>query len=409
MQTKSAPRSPTRGKYLVQNPAGYVPLFLADCFLGILTRFGKKHPKNIPEPKKILLSNGAHLGDVLLSTGILKVLKEMFPNAEFGFLTGSWSRQILEDHPMVDHLHLVDHWKLNRSKNSRYRKLLRYLEMRENAKNEIERIGYDLAIDLYCYFPNTIPLLYQAGIPVRIGFTSGGFGPLLTHSLDFRDEGKSILWHENELVRSCLLTSDEPLSYAPCLSPPRALDDRIRAKISGGPSFDAPYLVFHMGSGSAIKEWPAKNWHALAALFSGTDGRIVLTGVGEREHSLVNRLKSSDPDRFVDLCDQLDWKEFCSVIGGAELVVTVDSVAGHIAAATGIPCVVIGNGVNPPAQWQPLSDVSHVLIHSVPCAPCYRSRGCKGMECIAEITPQEVFEAAGIVLEGKGRVSGSIE
>lgn len=348
----------------------------------------------IAKPRKILVSNGAHLGDVFLSTGILRVLKEAFPDAEIGFLTGSWSRQILEDHPLVDHLHLVDHWKLNRSQGSRWRKMIRYLSMRKATKKAIERIGYDLAIDLYCHFPNNIPLLYQAGIPVRIGYTSGGFGALLTHSLDWKNENRSILWYEKELVRIFLRDSREPPSYSPFFNPDSSLMERIRSKISGAAALEEPYLVFHMGSGSTIKEWPISKWKSLGCLFSERQVRIVLTGVGKREKGIINAVKKLDPIRFVDLCDQLDWKEFVSVIGGAGLVVTVDSVAGHIAAASGTPCIVIGNGLNPPAHWHPLSEVCRVLVHPVPCAPCYRSRGCEGMECIVETTPLEVFEAA---------------
>ena len=380
---------------------------MTDVFCGVISKIDRDSCTNpIPEPRKILLSNGAHLGDVLLSTGILRVLKKEFPDAEIGFLTGSWSRQILESSPLVDYLHLVDHWKLNRSKEPRWKKIVRYLRSRSVAKEEIKRVGYDLAIELYPYFPNNISLLYQAGIPVRIGYTSGGFGPLLTHSLDWKNEERSILWNEKELVRIFLLGSREPSSYSPHLAPDLSLMERIRSKFSGKFPFGEPYFVFHMGTGSSVKEWPILNWRSLAILFLGRQARIVLTGVGLREKATIDAVKSLDPILFVDLCDQLDWKEFVTLIAGAALVVSVDSVAGHVAAATGTPSVVIGNGLNAPANWHPHSEVCRVLIHPVPCAPCYRSRGCEGMECIVETTPLEVIEAAEDLLKKERGKSG---
>lgn len=388
-----------RGKYLVQNPAGNAFLTLADWALNILTLLEKAPPKKIRTPKKILLSNGAHLGDVLLSTGILRLLKEAFPEAEIGFLTGSWSRHILEDHPLIDRIHLVDHWKLNRSNRSRWQKIVHYMRTRSAAKKEIRGVEYDLAVEIYPFFPNNIPLLYEAAIPIRIGYTSGGFGPLLTHSLDWSNENKSILWYGKELIRTFLLESREPSSYLPYLYPDCLMREEIRSRLSGEYALKEPYIAFHMGTGSALKEWPTKNWKTLVALFSKTHCRIVLTGMGTREKANIDQVKSSNPGLFVDLCDRLDWKEFVTIIGGAELLVAVDSVAGHVAAAADTPCIVIGNGLNAPAHWHPLSESCRVLIHSVPCAPCYQSRGCEGMECIAETTPFEVFEASKELLE----------
>ena len=48
-------------------------------------------------------------------------------------------------------------------------------------------LEYEIAIDTYHFIQNSIPLLWLARIPIRIGYTSGGFGPLLDSSnpLDF--------------------------------------------------------------------------------------------------------------------------------------------------------------------------------------------------------------------------------
>ena len=163
MMSDSVRRPPNRGRYLVQNSIGYLILANIDFFLSISRIFRRKNPKNLSVPRKILLSNGAHLGDVLLSTGILRLLREIFPDIQIGFLAASWSRQILLNHPLLDHLHTVDHWKLNRSRASLREKVLHYMRTSDIAGIEIKNIGYDVAIDLYPYFPNNIP--FRVSIP----------------------------------------------------------------------------------------------------------------------------------------------------------------------------------------------------------------------------------------------------
>jgi ADP-heptose:LPS heptosyltransferase len=362
--------------------------------------FGSKgnKPKIYNTPKKILLANGAHLGDVILSTGILRLLKNAFPDVEIGFIVGSWSIEILKDHPMVNYLHLIDHWKLNRSSYSLRRKFKIYQETRRLAKMEIESIGYDMVIDLYCYFPNNIFVCYQAGIPIRIGYTSGGFGSLLTHSLNFSGEEKSILCYQKDLIQTFFELPSDDLIYSPCLLKNsydyNGLNDKTEKKYS----IKGQYLVFHMGAGSLHREWSSINWKMLAKLFLKSNYNIALTGLGKREKYNIDFVKELAPDRFIDLCDLLHFQEFVSLIKGAELLVTTDSMAGHVAAAINTPSIVIGNGEKSPAFWRPVSDLSFFITNPVSCAPCYKSRGCKGMECILGISPMAVFEKGNALL-----------
>src|ERR1700757_1328965 len=67
------------------------------------------------DPKRILVLNGAHIGDIVISTSILPILRSAYPNAQIGFVTGSWSQMVLKDHPDVYFIHCVDHWWINRN------------------------------------------------------------------------------------------------------------------------------------------------------------------------------------------------------------------------------------------------------------------------------------------------------
>ncbi len=121
--------------------------------------------------KRILLCNGAHLGDLVLASAVLPVLKSAFPKAEIGFLLGSWGLPVFENHIYIDHLHIFDHPLLNRSSSSTQNKKKQGDRTWHQALQEIKDKNYDVALDLYYFYkPNSGALIAKAEIPERIGF-----------------------------------------------------------------------------------------------------------------------------------------------------------------------------------------------------------------------------------------------
>lgn len=168
------------------------------------------------------------------------------------------------------------------------------------------------------------------------------------------------------------------------------------------------YLVVHMGAGLKLKEWPEERWQALVNRLLEDGHSLVFTGNGAqqaREADLVIGNRS----RCENLCDRLSWSEFVQVIRAAQLVVSIDSVAGHIAAAVDTPSVVIASGINRAAQWKPLHPRSTTVTHPVSCAPCFRSQGCGAMACVREVSVRDVLSAVGRQLGQEELVGPSID
>src|SRR5690242_12990512 len=88
-------------------------------FRVMFSRCSRQYPPELLlNPKRILVVNGAHVGDVVMSTAVLGALRSAYPASEIGFVAGSWSKMVVTNHPMVDFVHVVDHWKMNRSRRS---------------------------------------------------------------------------------------------------------------------------------------------------------------------------------------------------------------------------------------------------------------------------------------------------
>jgi ADP-heptose:LPS heptosyltransferase len=335
----------------------------------------------IAVPRRLLIANTGHLGDVLLATAVLPVLRRAFPDCRIGMLIGSWSRLILRDHPLVDAIHRFDHCRLNRSNGSIWQKLQRHDRTRRQALREIVRARYDVAIDLRHYFGNAIPLLWRAGIPVRIGYSSGGFGAMLTHPLRWRCADRHVVEYFADLLRVLPIGAENFAELRLTLGGDGALPRGLP---------HGPFVLLHMGTGAACKEWPLANWQELTRRLLASSHTVVLTGQGAKERRRCQRVALDSP-RCVNVCDRLSWNEYVAVVRHARGVIAVDSLAGHVAAAVGTPCVVIGNGINHPAHWRPLG-VSRVLLHPVPCAPCYRPSGCATMDCVRGISVDQVLD-----------------
>jgi ADP-heptose:LPS heptosyltransferase len=383
-------------RYRRRYRAGDTWVALFDSFLSIF--FCSPASCGIRPPRRILLANYGHLGDVVMSTACIGVLKAAIPQVEIGFLLGSWSRPVLEGHPDLSWIHEVDHWFMDRRPQSRLVKAPRYWQASGQAAREIRAVGYDVAVDLRAYFPNAAPLLYRAGIPVRIGYSGVVGSALLTHPRRFVYRRA----HESEIQVNLLGALRLPARH---LDNPRfclpAASEKVRKDVkwfiewfleTAGHAGQS-YRVLHLGSGAASKDWPESKWRALAGRLVGQGRRLVFTGRGERDRRLIEPVIAGLKN-CANACDRLEWAALVELIRGAELVYTVDTMAGHVASAVGTPCVAIHGGTSDYRQWSVRARPGAACVtHVVPCWPCFRYNGCEHMSCLRQLEVERVYEA----------------
>lgn len=376
-----------RGRYLLRDPKKARAFALMDTLLSLAPGPRRAAPEH---PKRILVANWAHLGDVLTTMGAIRTLREWFPDAAVDMLVGKWGRPAADGSGLVDALHMIDHPLLDRSVTSRRTKLQRYRETRAMALPAIRAARYDVGIDFYPYFPPAHPLFRQAGIPVRIGFDSGGFGPLLTHPVRWPDAQEPIAEHYGRLLAAAW----------PSLT---IRADGLRPQMKRGqagalPAMlhpDTPYIVLHPGAGSPVRNWPVEHWATLLNMLGDDpiirDRKIVITGGGQRDEAVAAELAAVAPAAR-NLAGKIDWNEFVATIAGADLVVCPDTVTSHLAAMFDRPLVCLFSGTVKIAQWGPYSPGAIVLAQDLPCAPCNRW-GCEAMTCIRGTRPEQVLQA----------------
>ncbi len=377
---------------LTSYPNSSIKFRLVFGFLDFLIQLLLRIPSTespIAKPNSVLIVNGAHLGDVLLSTAILPLIRKMCPDIKIGFVVGSWSAEALQNNTLVDEVYIVDHYRLNRSRKPITEKIRAYIETSHKALKEIRKSQYEVAINLYAK-PNIIPLLWIARIPTRIGYIHGGFGSLLTHRLLWKNSNNHITAYHAELLFAISVDVRRGANYGYVI--PKPTQDELASVdvfLNVDPRFCSDYIIFHIGTGELKREWLPERWRELAFQLRQQGQFIVFTGQGQRESESILRIIDG-LDGCLNLCGLLNWRQFISVVSRAAIVYCVESVASHVASGLGIRCVAIWSGLNNPNYFKPIGLHTITVTADVPCIGC--QHGCKDMHCVRNVSVNDIAE-----------------
>lgn len=366
--------------------------FLKDIFYAVVAMMsGKKKPIQV-DFSRILLNNGAHFGDVLLTLRLVGCIKKRYPKSKIGMVIGSWTLPMVKDCKDIDEIYIVDHWKLNRSKKSIADKIKQYLTTRKTALAQIKENKYTVAIDFFSRYPTTALLFFQADIPCRVGYTAGGGAPLLTHPLIWHEDDQHIIEYQAELLRKigipvhALEQSTIKFRYA------KTEEELLKTHgLKKG-----EYIVCHIGSGEPTREWQKDKWAQLVRALSHNTNRIVFTGAGKREAADIRWiLEADDCSNAFSICGKLSVCELIQLIKGAKLFIGCESFAGHIAAMCKTPQISVMHGATRVSQWQPFGNPRCVVVRaSLACISCGAPAQCGYRhQCMKDIQVQDVLEA----------------
>lgn len=177
----------------------------------------------------------------------------------------------------------------------------------------------------------------------------------------------------------------------------------------GEPRGDAPYFVLLPGAGSALRQWPARNFAVLADRLHDAYGwRGVICG-GPADTAIARQVVGHSAAPLRDMTGQTDLDRLQEVLAAAELVIGNESGPVHIAASVSVPCVCILGGGHfgrfvpyVPTALQAFRP-PRPAYHQMPCFGCdwkcrFRPFGRDAAPCIEGITIDAVWTAIGETL-----------
>jgi ADP-heptose:LPS heptosyltransferase len=259
----------------------------------------------------------------------------------------------------------------------------------------VQRESPDEAIILTSDRQSCLPtalMLRQAGVPRLTGLSRDSAGSLL----DVRIAGDLDV---HEVERSLLL------ARAAGHVLPAADDGRLRllAAPHGGPPLPESYVVVHPGSTAPARTLTVRQWQRVIAglLENGYD--VVVTGSDADRHA-----RSALPQGCVDLTGRTSLAGLVDVLGRADVVVTGNTSALHIAAAAGTPVCAAFPPTVPVHRWRPYGVEHRVLGRvDVPCGGCHLRECDVGHVCVAHLGAGDVLDAVQSLTRAPGLVSAA--
>jgi len=317
-------------------------------------------------PKQILAIRTDRLGEFLLTIPAVRLLKESYPSSKITLIVNPLWESIAGKIPWIDRVisyqekagnSLVEAWRLVRL---------------------IRKAGYgdyDVAI---AFHPKKSFHLASAllGIPVRVGYTRK-WGVLLTHSI----ADKKFLGDKHEVEYNVGLIRQLPgIEVPPTLRLFYPVSDHDRQSVADGLAKqgvrpDEPLVAIHPMT-SDPRPWlsPKKFQSVANEIYRRRQWRTVWVGSSE-ETKEIDPLVTQLGQPHLNLVGELNLGELGALLERCKLLVSMDSGPVHIAAAVGVPTVVIfGKGDNPgqPRRWGPWGN-RHELLYRTSIAE--RERG----------------------------------
>jgi heptosyltransferase-3 len=354
-------------------------------------------PLALPAQPRILVIALRRLGDVLLTTPLLRSLRQAWPDAVIDCLVFADTAGILEGNPDIDNVVTMP------ARPTVAQSLALVVRLRRR---------YALAVstqsgDRPSFFA------YVAG-RMRVGLFEDDLGGRLRR-MGYR---RSVRYEPGvhrveELLR---FTDALGIARAPGVVTPRAATSPLV------PADD--FAVIHAAPMYRYKQWTEGGWQALAANLAGRGLTVVATGgpaASERAYLDMVWGESGTAVRRVE--GQLSWLELTGMLTKARLYVGPDTSVTHLAAASGCPTVAL-YGPTDPRLWGPwpaggLDDVWQaaktiqrrgnvwLVQNPLPCAPC-QLEGCERRRdsysvCLEELSAQQVLAAVDQALGARGR------
>lgn len=268
-------------------------------------------------------------------------------------------------------------------------------------------IGADVAILL----PNSFAaawLVKRTAIPERWGYATDMRGRLLSRAVH-RSRGSMHQGAYYQHLTSALGIPSGPLQPA-VVVPRRAVDAARRLLLERGWDGERPFAVLAPGAAyGTAKRWIPSQVALLATdLVRQRNMTCVLVGstADRATTALVRGSTAADARaRVLDVAGSTTLEVLAGVFSLANVCVSNDSGAMHVAAAIGTPVAAVF-GPTREHETAPLPCAggrTEVLTHPVWCRPCMLRECPIDHRCMTRITPARVFAAVDTLLAGAAR------
>ncbi len=334
----------------------------------------------LPAKPRILVIALRRLGDVLLTTPLIRSLRRAWPDSTIDALVFADTAGILDGNPDLSGI---------------------------VAMPAAPTAMQSLALAARLYRKYDLAISTQPGDrPTFFAFMAGRrrAGPYVGGRL------KRLAYGRMQSVQPAAHRVEENLRLADLLGiarVPNVVCPRY-ADVNGAPA--GSYAVIHAAPMFRYKQWTKNGWRELAAALGARGLTVVATGgPAEAERAYLDDVWSGVP--VTRMNGRLDWGQLAGLLSRAHVYVGPDTSVTHLAAAAGCPTVALYGPTDPrlwgpwpagglPSNWAAAAPVQHrgnvwLVQNPLPCMPC-QLEGCERRldsysQCLDELAPAQVI------------------
>ena len=315
--------------------------------------------------ENILVFSFSFIGDVVLSTAVVRPLRRHFPTAKIAFLVGPRAFELLSGDPEIDEVLVYD----NGGEHAGWRG-------KWHLVRSLRRKRFDLVINIR----DSIWSRFVGGR--QWGRRFGGDMHAVTRYLDVLQR------HGVDTVdgKPCLQFTTRELA--------------IRDEFLEANSIDRaqPIIGIHPGGNWRYKLWAPENFAQIADELSQKYNAQILLFAGPDERELQTRVRNL-MDSEPTVVESDDLRQVSTLIEACDCYIGNDTGPMHIAAAVETPVIAVF-GATSHVRSGPYGD-EHIVVESglvLGCNPCHPGRnpgGCGAESCavIDAVTVDQVFHA----------------
>jgi heptosyltransferase-3 len=352
----------------------------------------------VNDPRAILVVVTRQIGDVLLTTPLVRAAKERWPFASIDVLGFEGTLGMLQGNPDVREC-IAMPARPGFAGGLRWARRLRR--------------RYDLA--LVADPGDRAHLIGAIAAPVRSGVLPAENGSnwwkrrLLAHAVTSAGDLGDVHVVREKLE---LLAPWQAAANAGLVPPAaRPLPEALAARLVPG------YVVVHTPSMWPYKQWPPGHFRRLIGLLAVAGRQVVLTGgPAASDRETIAAMRGAAPEAQLVDAGLLDFGQLAGLLQGAALYIGPDTSISHLAAACDVPVLAIFGPTNP-RRWAPWPHVDGtqpvhflrradaqtvgrltLLQSDLPCVPCGKA-GCEDhrgsrADCLPAIAPERVATRA---------------
>jgi heptosyltransferase II len=337
---------------------------------------------NLSKIHKILIRAVNWVGDAVMTTPAIGVIREHFPQAEITLLANPLVAELFSPHEWVDNVITFDRNGVHRGITGRFR-----------LAGELRKHAFDVAIILPNSFDSAL-VPWLAGIPIRIGKNSDGRVFMLSDRFKPGKENQDC--HEVEYYLQLIrhFGIDGSMRQPQLFTTP-AETGAAALKLQEHGIQPADYLIgINPGAafGSAKRWYPDRFAEVAKRLSDEWSAGIIIFG-GPNETDIAADIETRLKGSCLNMAGKTTVRELMSLIKRCNFFITNDSGPMHIAASFGVPLVAVF-GSTDPAGTAPYSSNAVIVRKDVPCAPCKLRECPTDNQCMTAVTADDVVLAA---------------